>query len=254
MPANKRPSGLSASTQDLLTKMMKDSGITPSQQRRLTASLAQGAPLPHRCHPTSSDPGKPSAMAAPSSSKTNRLVAPSGRVNPRLYTGGKRAKKDIQAVERPKFSGGVIVDRERVKAHYADTLTYGADGAARREHLREQARRGTLKARPTNRRPPGQGSDDEDGEDSHGKPAVSYRRDQREFDTVMSEINERKQHLDVMRRMGANTHSVESRLQRELALRVRRLEEIDRQQKDRVRELEQLGSNEAGTAASAVST
>lgn len=67
---------LSASTQELVNSMMKKSGVSLSQQRRISSTITAGGPLPRRCHPTSSAPDKP---VSTTTTTTTTLVHPATR-------------------------------------------------------------------------------------------------------------------------------------------------------------------------------
>lgn len=174
---------------------------------------------PHSCEQMC-DPPRPK----------NRVVLSNGRVNPKTYSGSIRVAKDIKQVDRPKFAGGPRVDREKVKERYAETLTYGSQGAARRQELRALAKQGKLQPKP--RRTGG----DEDDLDQR---EPTYVDGQREFDNILGEISERQRHLETMQGAGAASHALEARMHREISVRVKRLETIDREQKTRLGVLEQ---------------
>mmetsp|Transcript_11976 Transcript_11976/g.30799 ORF Transcript_11976/g.30799 Transcript_11976/m.30799 type:complete len:257 (+) Transcript_11976:137-907(+) len=231
---------LSTGTEALLKSMMKKSGISASQQRRLSATISTGAALPRRCHPTSSAPDKDVA-AAPRGSTAGLS---SGRVDPRTYSGGKRSAKNIRKNERPRFiPSGPVVSRDALKEAYSEKLAYGDSGAAHRQTLRAMAKKGALRPRP--RRVP---KDDGDEVDA-ATPRAEHARGQREFTEVMAEVTERKRHLETMRGLGVWSPAAEATLSREISQRVRRLEKIDREQKARLASLESLGG--AGTSTNA---
>ena len=134
-------------------------------------------------------------------------------MNVRTYKGGLRPAKHIQQVERPKFvPDRSAPDRELQKARLHDTFAFGAATAAKRHTMRVAAKEGTLEPgaggsrKGTSRHRDnvnGNGNDNDDDdndEDGGARPGAG----QHEFDRLVREIDERKNHVDTMRASALN--------------------------------------------------
>lgn len=206
---------ISTDTQSLLKGLMKESGLTASQQRRLMTHVNSGKGLPKTCNPTSSEPTKRAAVSRKAPGAVN-----SGRINVKTYSGGKRQLKSIKPVVRDQqpITAHYTVDRETQKNLLSDTMTFGKDGAKQRYVLRESANRGMLSRKP--------------------RSSTSETAPADEFDSTWQEIEERRREKEALERQGALDRTSQAIIDREISERIRKLEVIDKQRNDRLQALE----------------
>lgn len=194
---------VSKETQDLLNLMMKESKLTNFQRRQLNSTIKDGKSLPASCNPTSSQ----------SKQKASPITGP---VTPKVLNGrhlamsGKRRKDTIDTMvqDEPKdvyrpLPGKVITEKDKRKLQ--NKMAYGVD-------IPEVS----LSAK--------------------NQPLVvdTNQEEIDEFDTVLNEIEERRQFLKDMESLGQGK-KYRTIIQTEISQKIKELEVID---KKRTGELE----------------
>eukprot|EP00048_Salpingoeca_helianthica_P020044 m.4518 g.4518 ORF g.4518 m.4518 type:complete len:209 (-) comp4334_c0_seq1:28-654(-) len=196
---------ISAGTQSLVKAMMKDSKLTPFQQRQLQAQMEKGTSLPSKVNPTSS---KPPAAATPSKPKPKAAEA----------GGGKRQLNAIVesgAYDQPEVvvpAPGVDREKERQKLH--DVMAFGREAVEAKEAVRDRHARGLTRA---------------------AKPAAVVDTDM--FDTIMEEIEERQRFLEQMERLGRGKE-YRAQITTEISQKIRMLEVIDKERSAELHKIE----------------
>jgi hypothetical protein len=194
----------SKGTQDLLSKMMRESKLTVHQQKVLAASMSTGGALP-ASGPRPTAYRREKAPHAPP--KTGAWEDPYRGVafNPRMTQGMGRKPQaqistDTRGYEREAFrGGGRTVDRDAEKARLQDCFAFGEAGAPQ-----------VVTARAAMRA-------------THAVPKRSDNEVLR--DKIMTEIEERQQFLAEMRQLGSTKN--DAQLRGEIAERMRDLKQLE---------------------------
>ncbi|XP_028415882.1 UPF0193 protein EVG1 homolog [Dendronephthya gigantea] len=202
---------VSKETQDLLKVMMKESKLTNFQQRQLSGRLKDGESFPTDVNPTSS------------TRKGNKSPPKSTGKEVRQLSGtGKRTQAEIQQrlaneEEQPYRPPPGKCITEKDKRILQNTMAYGEEGAAMIEET------------PRPRKP-----------QREAKPEPEVDR----FDEVVQLIEERKEFLDDMERLGQGK-KYRSIIAAEISQGIRELEMID---KKRTKELNLALEKETDTS------
>ncbi|TPX68067.1 hypothetical protein SpCBS45565_g03353 [Spizellomyces sp. 'palustris'] len=202
-----KESELTAGTRGVLKSMMRSSKLSQSQQRFLDSFLQGGAPLP--ATPTPGMSFRPSSSASSPVSYYKTIVPrahlpPTHR--PQIRTLAQIAQTDAFEIDmyRPTPKKNYALEKDRLQTLMA---TNGHTSPAAESDIYSE----TQPNKRTNRH---HGDDDDDVLD--------------EFDMVMKEIEDRRQWLDDMIALG-HGEKFKRQIQTEIAQRIRRLEQIDRE-------------------------
>jgi len=202
---------ISSDTKSLVSNMMKQSGLTPFQQRQLMQKMSSGTALPKTCNPTSSEIKKPPVNSKSASKGYLKIL------NPKNTTGGKRHMSKIDKVDRDIFKPAKSIDREAIKTFHQESLLYGKNGAEARQALRQKAKMKQLEAKPV-RRP--------DREDEVDETFDPYTNE--EFLRAANDVAELQNHLVQMERAGAADFTKKGEIKFKLSQRLRDMKKIDR--------------------------
>lgn len=136
-------------------------------------------------------------------------------------------KKRTQAKHKVVVLNPTVSARPGIRTHIKQTDRDKFVPSAPVRHPREKERLQNLLATGHDR----EKEEEEEEEDGVSPELAPYD----EFEDVCSEIEERRQFLDEMRRLGRATRDIEAKIASEVSLRVARLKKIDR---ERTREFE----------------
>eukprot|EP00730_Choanoeca_flexa_P001143 TRINITY_DN10499_c0_g1_i1.p1 TRINITY_DN10499_c0_g1~~TRINITY_DN10499_c0_g1_i1.p1 ORF type:complete len:236 (+),score=17.96 TRINITY_DN10499_c0_g1_i1:127-834(+) len=226
---------VSKETQKLLQKMMKDAGLTPFQQRQLNGSMhgeslkfmffrlnctsfrIAGKALPSKVNPTTSAKEK---VPAPRPKPKKVFKGPP-------TTGRRRHQSDILQAsdnyQRPKYEappGGI--DRQAERDRLFDVMAFGSETAEAKAKIRAKV----------------SGSQPQSRAQSARTKAPPRTSEPDLFDIVMTEIEERRAHMDDLRAKHQLDRSTESQINTEISQRIRQLEIMDRDRTKQLRALE----------------
>lgn len=183
--------GASASTQQLVSGMMKRSGLTQSQQRRLMSDLQNDRGLATSYHPTSSEVKAPAKQKGPLSRKAHvRKWAASTSV-------GRKSERDIKAdprYQRPQFSEvakPIGVSRDLQREFASDCAAFGPELARKKQELRRMAAKGRL---------PRAGTKANASSPVPALPRPQFSQDDMDF--MREEIREREAYLHQLEKLG----------------------------------------------------
>ncbi|CAH1794493.1 unnamed protein product, partial [Owenia fusiformis] len=203
----------SQQTQELMKQMMKESKLTAFQQRQLSQTMQKGETLPPRVLPTTSaEPGMLETVGPPPPPKV---------LNPKNYKGNMRKKEDIEAsgaYKRQKFrpQPGPNRSADKDKERLQNMMAYGEDLPAPTSASIRKARAKML---------------------PEDEPYVDR------FDELQGEINERKQFMKDMEKLGQGD-KFRQIIDTEVSQKIREMEIIDRKRTEQLEDYIKKRNNE----------